>query len=116
MRLENEISVQRRGDVTILDIQGDVTSLSELPLKDAYRNAVDKDARNIILKFEEDAYINSGGIALIIQILYEVQENKQAAAIAGISEHYKKIFSMVGITKFAKIFDTLDEAAKAFEC
>ena len=70
--------------------------MSEFPLKKTYQNVVDKDARNIVLKIDKDAYINSGGIALIIQILYEIKGNKQTAAIAGVSDHFKKIFGMVG--------------------
>lgn len=110
MKENNEITLEQRGEVTIMNIRGDVTSFSEMPLKDAYRKVVDKDARKIILKFDRDAYINSGGIALLIQMMYQIKEKKQTAAVTGISDHFKKIFNMVGITKFANIFDTVDEA------
>jgi len=110
MQENNEIKLEQKGDVWIMDIQGDITSFSENPLKDAYQKVFDQKARIIILKFDRDAYINSGGIALLIQMMFQIRENKQSAAIAGISEHFKKIFNMVGITKFAEIFDTLDDA------
>jgi len=110
MRLENEIRVERYGDVIILDIRGDITSYSETALKASYHKHVEQQDRKIILKIERDAYINSGGIALLIQVLYLIRENRQIAAIVGASRHYKKIFNMVGITKFAKICDTLEIA------
>ena len=34
----------------------------------------------------------------------------QLICIAGLSGHFKKIFNMVGITKFAKIYNTVGEA------
>jgi anti-anti-sigma factor len=109
--IENtDIKLQQQGDVTIMNIRGDITSYSESIFKAAYQQALDQDARKIILKIEKDAYINSGGIALIIQTLYKIKENKQIASIAGVSPHFKKIFKMVGITKFAGIFDTLEDA------
>ena len=112
MRLENEIRVDRHGEFAIMDIRGDITSYSEVPLKTAYQKDGAQGAGKIIFKIGKEAYINSGGIALLIQILYETRENKQNAAIAGVSQHYKKIFNMVGITKFAKIYDSVEDALK----
>jgi anti-anti-sigma factor len=108
MRLENEIKVEKRREVIVLDIRGDITSYSEVPLKTSFQKNIVQEARNIVIKIESQAYINSGGIALLIQILYQAQENRQNLAIAGVSPHYKKIFNMVGITKFAKLYDRLE--------
>ena len=106
----NEISFEHHGVVTLLDIQGDITSFSEPFLSEAYQNANDQGASNILLKIGTDAYINSGGIAVLIQILSQTKQNNQEIGITGISAHFKKIFSMVGITKFAKIHDTVESA------
>ena len=110
MQNENEIKLENKGDVTIIDIKGDITSFSDPYLNDAYQQANDQGTRKIILKSNQEAYINSGGIALLIQLLARIKRNHQRVVIAGISEHFKKIFSMVGITKFAPICDT-EEAA-----
>jgi anti-anti-sigma factor len=115
MKENTDIKLQLQGDVTIMNIRGDITSYSESIFKEAYRKALDQDARKLIFKIEKFAYINSGGIALIIQTLYQIKENKQIAAIAGVSPHFKKIFNMVGIAKFAGIFDNLAEAIEELE-
>ena len=107
---ENEILVETHGDVTLFDIKGDVTAFSEPFLKEVYNNANDEGANKILLKFEEDAYINSGGIAVLIQLLAETKRNNQQIGITGLSDHFKKIFNMVGITKFAQIYNTREEA------
>ena len=108
----NEIKIETRNAVTIMDIQGDVTAFSEPFLNDAYQNANDQGTGKILLKFDSNAYINSGGIAVLIQVLAQTQKNKQVIGITGISDHFKKIIHMVGITKFAKIYDSLDDAVK----
>ena len=110
MQYTNEIKLEQRGSVTMLDIQGDITGFSEPFLNEAYKNADNQGASNILLKTERDIYINSGGIAVLIQILAQTKQNNQLIGITGISDHFKKIFSMVGITRFAKIYDTVDEA------
>jgi anti-anti-sigma factor len=113
MEQQTEIALETVGDVTLFDIKGDVTALSEPFLNDAYQKAIDQGVSKILLKFNKDAYINSGGIALLIQILAETKKNNQKAAITGLSDHFKKIFNMVGITKFAKIYDTVEAALEA---
>lgn len=113
MEQQTEIALETIGDVTLFDIKGDVTALSEPFLDDAYKKVLDQGVSKILLQFKEDAYINSGGIALLIQILAETKKNNQQAGITGLSDHFKKIFNMVGITKFAKIFDTVDAALEA---
>ena len=106
----NQINFEHHGAVTLLDIQGDITSFSEPFLTEAYQNVNDQGASNILLKIDTDAYINSGGIAVLIQILSQTRQNNQNIGIAGVSAHFKKIFSMVGITKFADIHDTVESA------
>jgi anti-anti-sigma regulatory factor len=54
-------------------------------------------------------YINSSGIALVIQMLMEANKNSQKIAAFGLTPHFQKVFTMVGITKYASLFP--DEAA-----
>ncbi|MGD9231895.1 MAG: STAS domain-containing protein [Desulfobacterales bacterium] len=110
MNSEIEIHLEKKGDITIFDVQGDVTAFSEPFFNQAYKNANDQGASKILLKFYEDAYINSGGIAILIQLLAQTKRNNQKITITGLSNHFKKIFNMVGITKFAQIYNTVDEA------
>ena len=113
MTQQNEIRLEQLGDVTFFDIRGDVTLFSEPFLNEAYENANNQGAGKILLKFEDSAYINSGGISILIQLLSKTRKNNQQIGITGLSEHFKKIFNMVGITKFAKIYDTRDEGVKS---
>jgi anti-anti-sigma factor len=111
---ENEIEIKTQGDITIFNIHGDVTSLSEPFFKDAYACMDLHGADRIVLNFDGDVYINSGGILVLSQILVQAREKNQKIAITGLSEHLKKIFNMVGITKLAEIHDTLDESLACF--
>ena len=110
MKREIEIHLKKHGDITIFDIQGDVTVFSEPFFNEAYKNANDQGMSKILLKFYENAYINRGGIAVLIQLLAETKKNQQQISIAGLSGHFQKIFNMVGISKFAKIYSTVEEA------
>jgi anti-anti-sigma factor len=112
MQEVNEIKLETHAAVTIMDIKGDVTAFSEPFLNEAYQNANSQGASKILLKFDSNAYINSGGIAVLIQVLAQTQKNKQVIGITGISDHFKKIFHMVGITKFAQIYNSVEDSLK----
>ena len=115
MNEEVVIKLEKHGAVTLFDIKGDVTTFGEPFFDEAYKSANDQGATKILLKFYEDAYINSGGIAVLIQLLAETNKNKQEIGITGLSKHFQKIFKMVGITKFATIYNSLDEALEALK-
>jgi anti-anti-sigma factor len=108
----NEINLEKHGAVTLFNIRGDLTSFSEPLLSEAYQNANTQGASKILLKIEKEAYINSGGIAALIQILAQSKRNNQHIGITGVSDHFKKIFAMVGITKFADIHESVENALK----
>ena len=114
MEQKNEIRLERQKDIALMHIQGDITAQSEPFINQAYQELNDQgDVSKILIQFEQDAYINSGGIAVLIQILAHTQKNNQKIGISGLSEHFKKIFRMVGITKFANIYDSIEEATAA---
>ena len=113
MQNKNEIKLEKHGAVMLLDIEGDITAFSEPFLNDAYKSANDEGVARILLKVGNDAYINSGGIAVLIQILAQTKRNNQNIGITGLSDHFKKIFNMVGITKFATIHNSVEEGLEA---
>ena len=106
----NKIRLKSRGAVILLEIEGDFTSFSEPFINEVYEDVKKQGANAMLLIFEKNAYINSGGIAVLIQFLSKTKKNNQKVGITGLSDHFKKIFKMVGITKIAKLYDTAESA------
>jgi len=116
MEQQNEIKLDRQNGIAFMQISGDITAQSEPHINGAYAKLNDEGSvSKILIQFEEAAYINSGGIAVLIQILAKSKKNDQQIGITGLSDHFKKIFGMVGITKFANIFDSLQEAVASMK-
>lgn len=107
---EGRISFRTLDDVTIMEIKGNVTSSFEPVLWDNYEKAVSRGANKIIMHFHENCAVSGAGIAVLIQILSKSKLQNQAVAITGLSENFKKIFDMVGITNLAEIFDSEQDA------
>jgi len=95
--------------ITCLRFTGDVSSLSKDAVVGTYQ-ALDKAVhKRILLDFKGVEYLNSSGIALVIQVLMEANKSGQTVVICGLTPHFTKVFTMVGITKYATLYP--DEAA-----
>ncbi|HEY85317.1 MAG TPA: STAS domain-containing protein [Chloroflexi bacterium] len=108
---EIQVDVQYIDDKTaIIHLEGDVTTFSEKDINDAYKAASDNDNSNIIFNFRENDYINSAGIAILIGVVTEARKQNQRLIMAIPSSHFQKIFRMVGLTQYADIYSSLEEA------
>jgi anti-sigma B factor antagonist len=95
--------------VSILSFAGDISSASKDAILGAY-HGLNGRAAHILLDFTGVDYINSSGIAIIIQMLLEAgKAGTQTIGIFGLSAHFQKVFTMVGINKYAAMHK--DEAA-----
>ena len=110
--MSDEIQVEIRGEgsATIIDLIGDVTTFAEESINQAYQNVSSDGAINIIFNFRENDYINSAGIAILIGVVTEARKKNQRLMMAMASSHFQKIFRMVGLTQYADIYSSLDEA------
>jgi anti-anti-sigma factor len=96
--------------VAVLRFSGDIASTSKDAVLGAYQSLPKDTARLILLDFTHVDYINSSGIALVIQLLIESSNAGQKVCAFGLSAHFTKVFTMVGITKYAQLFSSQDEA------
>jgi anti-anti-sigma factor len=90
--------------VTVLRFEGDIASTSKEAVLGAYQAQPKATAKLILLDFSKVDYINSSGIALVIQMLIEASNSGQKVYAFGLSAHFTKVFTMVGITKYAGLF------------
>ena len=111
---ESEIRLRKENDVTVMDVQGNVTAQSEPLLSEAFDKVSAEGATKIIMCFNENCSINGAGIAILSQYLSDRKKKNQVVSITGLSENFKKVFDMVGITNFATIFDNEEDAINSF--
>ncbi len=103
--------MRRCGPAAVVDIRGDVTSGSETELMSAYDQA--GDARAVVLNFSDLAYMNSGGIGLLVTVLVRAQRQRQRVLAYGLSEHYRQIFELTRLDEAIAIFGDVDAAVAA---
>jgi anti-sigma B factor antagonist len=99
--------------VAALRFEGDIASTSKDAVLGSYQSLPKETVKLVLLDFSKVDYINSSGIALIIQMLIEASRSGQRVSTFGLSKHFTKVFTMVGITKYSQIFPNESEALAA---
>ena len=99
--------------VTVLRFEGDIASTSKDAVLGTYQALNKETSRLVLLDFSKVDYINSSGIPLVIQMLIEAANSAQRVYAFGLSAHFTKVFTMVGITKYAGLFPSQSEALAA---
>jgi anti-sigma B factor antagonist len=106
---ERTVAAASGEPIALLSFQGDISSTSKDMLLCAYHRLGSTVSR-VLLDFTAVDYINSSGIAIIIQMLLEAgKAGTRTIGIFGLSPHFHKVFTMVGINKYAALHK--DEAA-----
>lgn len=99
--------------VSVIDIQGDVTASAEEALMAAYNQASTDRTCVLVLNFEKLDYMNSSGIGLVVTLLIRSQRRQQRLIAFGLSEHYQHIFELTRLNEAIQMYNSEQEALAA---
>lgn len=100
------------GDLAVIRFEGDITSASKEAVMGSYQ-ALDKaTVKRVLLDFSKTPYLNSSGIALVIQVMLEANKSGQKVECFGLTPHFVKVFTMVGLAKYTRLHES-EAAARA---
>jgi anti-sigma B factor antagonist len=108
-----EVRCESGAPVTVLRFAGDITSASKAAVLGTYQG-IPESIKRILLDFSGVDYLNSSGIALIIQMMISASKNGQTIQTFGLKPHFQKVFTMVGITKYTTLHPDEQTACAAF--
>ena len=108
-----EVQCNSGSPITVLRFAGDITSASRAAVLGTYEG-FSENTKRILLDFTGVDYLNSSGIALIIQMLIAANKSGQVIQTFGLKPHFQKVFTMVGITKYTSLHPDEKTACAAF--
>jgi anti-sigma B factor antagonist len=85
--------------IGFLDFPRDVTAQTRESAYIAYNTLARARVKVIGLNFEASDYLNSAGIGLVISLVEDATQAARTVYAYGLSSHYRKLFSMVGLTE-----------------
>ncbi|MHB1133463.1 MAG: STAS domain-containing protein [Chloroflexota bacterium] len=101
--------VRQRDGLAVLELDGELDGFGEETLNIAYVRAEATKPQAVLLKFEQVAYINSTGIALVVQLLGRARRAGLPLLACGLSEHFQEIFRITRLADFVHV--VADEAS-----
>ena len=109
MKNQFSIKTKKESSIPVIYLYGDVTAESDELITKTFRKLLKKSHTKIILNFEDVKYINSSGMATMLALISEKNQEVDLKFVA-LSSHFKKIMKLVGITDFVDTYETISEA------
>ena len=105
------IKQRQAGDVAILDLDGEVRiGDSATALRGAIRELVAAGNKKILLNLGEVSYIDSSGIATLIEVLKDSQRLNKEFVLFGLSPAVEHVFRLTHVIRIFHVFQTEQEA------
>jgi anti-anti-sigma factor len=114
-RVDHSVQVEFVREVGIVTIHGTLSGQHKAQFMALPDRAKASGAKGIVVRFDDHAAVNGAGIALLTRLISEATTAAISVFITGVSENFKTIFDMVGITKVAPCVDTLESALQAID-
>ncbi len=99
--------------ITVLRFTGDITSASKAAVLGTFQE-LPPEAKQVLLDFSGVDYLNSSGIAIIIQVMIAASKGGKKVQTFGLKPHFIKVFTMVGITRYTTLHPDEKTACAAF--
>ena len=113
---ELDVNERQAGDVTILDLSGDVRiGEGAVSLRDSIRNLSDQGKKKVLLNLAGVKYMDSTGVGELIANYTTVTRQGGQLKLLSLTD---RIQNLLVITKLLTVFDSYDneaEALKSFE-
>ena len=109
MRRECIIRVYEENDTATIEILGGMTASAMKDMDAAQQQTFSHNPSSIVVKFHNRSRLNSTGIAMLINLVIESRERGCKVYLTGMSQHFRKIFHMVGLTRYAEIVESVEE-------
>jgi anti-sigma B factor antagonist len=104
------ISTRPSGSATIVDINGDITLRSTPEVRKALLDVLrDKRTGRVLVNLEKVRYIDSAGVASLVEALRVSRDAKRGFALFGLGRIPRQVLELTRLTRVFEIYD--DEAA-----
>lgn len=110
---ELEVKERQAGDVTILDLRGEVRiGEGSIALRDAIRNLADAGKKKLLLNLAGVSYIDSSGIGELIANYTTVSRQGGQLKLLKLTD---RVQNLLVITKLLTVFDAYEDEAEALQ-
>lgn len=94
----------------VLQLEGEIDLHVSPGVADSLRSMVEKKPKVLVVDLAKVTYLDSSGLAVLIDAMQNVQEYGGRFAVANVQESVKHILEIARLDQVFQIFDTVDSA------
>ena len=108
-----KVRSRREGNATVLSAEGEVTVFSSPALREVLRRAADEKPGRLILDLAQTSYIDSSGVATLVEALQRVGRHKGKLVLAGMNNRVRGVFEIARLDAVFQIAADVQEALRS---
>ena len=112
MRKTVEASTRSAGDVTIIDLVGQIDLGSSPALRKMLLDSL-KSTKHMAINLGGVSYIDSSGIASLLEVLREAQDSEKKLVLFGVAQAVLQVLQLTRLTGVFQIFATEEQVLHA---
>ncbi|MEZ4415043.1 MAG: STAS domain-containing protein [Gemmatimonadota bacterium] len=105
-------TVSREGDITVVDVEGQLIVGNRQELKQRVLEELDKGEKTFVIDFSNTGYIDSSGLGVLVSLSKKIREQGGELRLAGLNEDLRTLFEL---TKLDTLFVIADSRAEALQ-
>ena len=109
-----QIKEVENNGVTILVIEGDIDLNSSPQMRTKFGELIQRQAVKIVINFGKVDYIDSSGLATLVEMLQRLKKSQGQMRLAHMSEKVKNLFEVTKLDKLFRIYNSEVEAMATF--
>jgi len=103
-------TVSREGDITVVDVEGQLIVGNRQELKQRVLEELEKGERVFVIDFANTGYIDSSGLGVLVSLSKKIRERSGELRLAGLNEDLRTLFELTKLDTLFTITDTRTEA------
>jgi anti-sigma B factor antagonist len=107
-----KFNILTQDKATIVEINGEIDMYSSPEMRKVLLQLTDDKTTAIIINFQEVEYIDSSGIATLVEALQEVEKYQGKFLLTNLSDKVMDVFALSRLDKVFDIYESLEDALK----
>lgn len=109
-----QIEVERRGRVTVADVNGNVDGLTSAELSRVLLAEVAAEGHHMVVSLAGVDYTSSAGLRVLLSVVKEARGRGGDVRLAAVRDNVRKVLDLSGFTSILKVFPSIDSAVASF--
>jgi len=107
-------TVNRIGDVTVVDVDGQLIVGNRQELKQRVLDELEGGGRKFLIDFTNTGYIDSSGLGVLVSLSKKIREMGGELRLSTLNEDLRTLFELTKLDTLFRIADSRDEGLSGF--